>query len=61
MVSEEAKLKANVNTNKYSWLFSETRGLYMWNGTQGNGRVVGDSDVTSINDDDNLVFRVTDG
>lgn len=41
-------LLSDVNTNDFSWSFSPTDGMFMWNGTQGNGS----------NEDPNLVLKV---
>lgn len=50
-------LDANVNAS-YSWKFSPTEGMMMWNGAQGNGDIEEKEDGTYI--DPNLVFKIGD-
>ena len=51
--AEEDAMNSNVNTNNFSWKFSNSEGMLMWNGEQGNGEWGNDS-----SSDQNLVFKI---
>lgn len=56
---DDARQRSNVNTSSYSWRFSPTDGMFMWNGKQGTGETGKNEDGTYK--DPGLAFKIKDG